>query len=268
MSIRGSIVWIALWGWMLAAVPTASAGVVWDEAVDGDLSNMGPTPTAVGVSLGTNSLLGSLTVANRDYLTMEVPDGLQLSGIVPSSYEGDPGDVFIAVQMGASFTEPPLTPDVRNILGYGNFSVGHGNIGDDILPAIGTAFGAIGFVPPLPSGHYTFWLQQNGAPSSFRLDFLLAMELPGDANNDGQVNLQDFNVLKSNFGRGTTTAQGDFNGDMAVNLQDFNILKANFGKSAAAPVPEPGTRLLAILALLGSLARGILKLPASRPKFD
>jgi hypothetical protein len=56
----------------------------------------------------------------------------------------------------------------------------------------------------------------------------------GDANLDGQVNLQDFNRLASNFGTSGTAlwTQGNFNFDNQVNLQDFNRLASNFGLPA------------------------------------
>jgi len=79
--------------------------------------------------------------------------------------------------------------------------------------------------------------------------------LPGDANFDGAVNLQDFNILASNFG--TTDRfwyQGDFNGDLRVNLQDFNLLAGHFGQTNASPgiaVPEP--TLFALVSALASL---------------
>jgi hypothetical protein len=56
--------------------------------------------------------------------------------------------------------------------------------------------------------------------------------LPGDANNDDRVNLDDYNVLAANFsqaGRGVGT--GDFNFDGLVNLSDYNILAGRFGTS-------------------------------------
>src|SRR5688572_26715345 len=67
------------------------------------------------------------------------------------------------------------------------------------------------------------------------IDNLRAMRLPGDANFDGNVNLNDFNVLASNFGTatGATWQQADFNFDGNVNLNDFNLLAAHFGQSVA-----------------------------------
>ncbi len=56
--------------------------------------------------------------------------------------------------------------------------------------------------------------------------------IPGDANCDGDVNIDDFVVLKGNFGSGTTWAQGDFDGDGDVDIDDFVILKGNFGATS------------------------------------
>ena len=55
--------------------------------------------------------------------------------------------------------------------------------------------------------------------------------VPGDADGDGDVDLDDFVLLKQNFGAaaGATRAQGDFDGDGDVDLDDFVILKTNFG---------------------------------------
>jgi hypothetical protein len=55
--------------------------------------------------------------------------------------------------------------------------------------------------------------------------------LPGDANGDDRVNLADFNVLATNFGRfGRGVQHGDFTYDGVVNLQDFNVLASRFGQ--------------------------------------
>src|SRR5688572_4389701 len=65
-----------------------------------------------------------------------------------------------------------------------------------------------------------------------------AFLIPGDANYDGVVSLQDFNRLAGNFGTsGREWAQGDFNGDAAVTLADFNILAAHFGIAASIEGP-------------------------------
>lgn len=59
--------------------------------------------------------------------------------------------------------------------------------------------------------------------------------LLGDATNDFVVDLEDFNILKRNFGGRGGFADGDFNGDGRIDLEDFNILKRNFGAGGKKP---------------------------------
>jgi len=59
-----------------------------------------------------------------------------------------------------------------------------------------------------------------------------AAPMPGDADNDGDVDLEDFVILKKNFSAtGVSWPQGDFTGDGVVDLDDFVVLKKNFGSS-------------------------------------
>ena len=52
-----------------------------------------------------------------------------------------------------------------------------------------------------------------------------------DLNNDGQVNLSDFSLFRSAFGK--TSPDADFNGDGQVNLSDYSAFRSMFGS-------EPG----------------------------
>ena len=62
----------------------------------------------------------------------------------------------------------------------------------------------------------------------------------GDASNDNIVNVVDFNIMKSTFGRSVGQPdyddRADWTGDQVVNVQDFNWLKLNFGTSGAPPI--------------------------------
>jgi ELWxxDGT repeat protein len=81
----------------------------------------------------------------------------------------------------------------------------------------------------LVNGHLLFTAIDNAHGRQLRSLPYKTVELPGDADLDGDVDLTDFGILKEHFGTGTTRAEGDFNGDGRVDLSDFGILKAAFG---------------------------------------
>ena len=82
--------------------------------------------------------------------------------------------------------------------------------------------------------------------------------IPGDANGDGRVDLNDLTIVLANFGQtGRTWAQGEFTGDGTLDVNDLTIVLANFGHSAAAginAVPEPSCVILLGLVAIGLLA--------------
>ena len=89
----------------------------------------------------------------------------------------------------------------------------------------------------------------------------LKTSLPGDANLDGKVDINDLTIVLANYGQtGATWAQGEFTGSGAVDINDLTIVLANYNQSAGASaggmaaVPEPSTIAIAAAALLGLLA--------------
>lgn len=64
--------------------------------------------------------------------------------------------------------------------------------------------------------------------------------IPGDADLDGDVDLEDFAALKTAFGSKGEGIKTDFNRDRQVDLSDFGLLKANFSALVAGP---PATAL-------------------------
>ena len=106
----------------------------------------------------------------------------------------------------------------------------------------GTTSGVTGM---LPDGEYRATILASGTalPSDYSTEFLF---LQGDADHDGRVNLQDFNILAANFGQSPRDfTQGDFNYDAVVNLDDFNVLASRFGvvvapATSTASTFEPG----------------------------
>ena len=87
--------------------------------------------------------------------------------------------------------------------------------------------------------------------------------IPGDANLDGVVDVNDLSILASNYNTptGATWAMGDFNFDDAVDVNDLSILSSNYGSggtSSGAPiylVPEPASFSLLILGVMPLLKR-------------
>ncbi|MFW6145805.1 MAG: right-handed parallel beta-helix repeat-containing protein [Planctomycetota bacterium] len=79
---------------------------------------------------------------------------------------------------------------------------------------------------------YPLWLQLDATGRAKLVEVLgLPTTPPGDADEDGDVDLDDFCILKNSFGAtsGATWADGDFDGDGDVDLDDFVMLKSNFG---------------------------------------
>jgi hypothetical protein len=158
----------------LVGASVARAVVLHDEGVDGDLSTNRLAPTAFVVGAGTHSIIATTTFPDREYFSLTLSAGTSLTAINLVAYST--ADVaFLGVQSGATFTEDPDFPDVANILGYTHFGPGGGATGD-ILDDMGAGFGAIGFVPPLAAGTYTFWAQQLDSPTTYQLDFVVVPE--------------------------------------------------------------------------------------------
>jgi hypothetical protein len=62
----------------------------------------------------------------------------------------------------------------------------------------------------------------------------------GDALDNNVVDVTDFSILRSTFGKSVGQSgyddRADFNGDEAVNATDFSLLRSNFGTSGAPPL--------------------------------
>ena len=86
--------------------------------------------------------------------------------------------------------------------------------------------------------------------------------LPGDANLDGKVDINDLTIVLAHYGQtGMGWSTGEFTGSGTVDINDLTIVLAHYGQSAAAPasggiqaVPEPCGALLLAAALAGLTA--------------
>jgi len=142
--------------------------IVYDESVDGDLSNSNSTPTTIEFTPGDNIVISNQMSGNADYFTVVIPDGYQLAEINLDSYIA-PDRAFIGIAEGTSFSGSSAA-DLLGGLVYGDT-----NINTNILPLIGTLDGATGFTDVLSSGEYTVWLNQAGETSEATLNFVVNM---------------------------------------------------------------------------------------------
>ena len=156
----------------------AQAATAWDEAVSGDLANLGATPTAVSFAAGSNLVRGSTGrdgagVVDRDYFTFTVAPGWQLETltVLPgSTFLGGAAASFIAMQTGPVMTVDPTSGSAAGLLGWWLYN--ENDIGNDILQQMGSSPGAVGYSGPLPAGTYTVWVQETGTGvAAYGFDF-------------------------------------------------------------------------------------------------
>lgn len=164
------------------------ASVVYDEAINGDLSTTFSSPTSVFIQEGSNQILGTTGrvagVVDRDYFTITIPYGLHLVSIkvLPNTTGDNSGPLqsFIGVKAGSTGTDPATAqiPLAASLLGYHLF--GPADIGQDILDNLGQsnllAVAAQGFTPPLNAGTYTFWVQETVSTINYGFDLKVAPE--------------------------------------------------------------------------------------------
>ncbi|MBD2301446.1 PEP-CTERM sorting domain-containing protein [Nostoc sp. FACHB-190] len=169
-----------------------AATLIYNEAVDGDLSGDNLNPTLVNLSVGSNRISGSTTgnnnpVLDRDFFTFTIPAGLQLRQVILTTYTGLDGtganQGFLAVQRGSRITSlinnPPL-------LGAALIGAAPGTQqGDNVLDDLGTAASIqgnnfVGFPSGrLGAGTYTFWIQETvGGIQNYTLDFVATVPEP------------------------------------------------------------------------------------------
>ncbi|MFD0895996.1 hypothetical protein KBB96_08620 [Luteolibacter ambystomatis] len=170
----------------MASIPVQAA-VIWTETTNGDLSNSQSAPNSFNLTLGTSSVIGSVTggTDTQDWLNVTIPAGMQLSSLVLTSYSSTDAQGFMGVQSGSAFVGSPFT--ASNYLGYSHYGTAAVNgslpatntIGMNMLSIMSNpaaAPGSQGFTPPLGPGSYTFLFQQQGAATNYQFDFVVVPE--------------------------------------------------------------------------------------------
>ena len=160
---------------LLAAAPAIAT--IYNES-SGDLSDNPAAPTALTLTPGLNSVIG--TVAGfpqfggtdpQDWVSFTIPTGFVMVSYVNARYNSTDDQGFTGFQFGSSFSGDPFM--AISYAGYAHFGFAATNpdqnpvpastVGLNLLPLMANpsfAPGATGFTPPLAAGTYTFLIQQ------------------------------------------------------------------------------------------------------------
>ena len=157
---------------VLAMAPIAglaAADVVYDEAIDGELSADPNAPTFINVGEGNNTVIAVTDQDgdDRDIFTFNVAEGYELVGVLLDIFDtntDDPANLgFIGFSAGDVLGTDPLAPNPSVLLGYALVNIG--DSGTDIFDLMSGGGGSQGYDGPLGAGDYTFWLQET-SPSA------------------------------------------------------------------------------------------------------
>jgi hypothetical protein len=171
---------------LLAAAPAKAT--IYDEAVSGDLSNDKGAPTALTLTPGSNSVIGTVNgfppggTDPQDWVSFTIPTGFVMTSYVNSKYDSTDPQGFTGFQFGSSFSNDEFKEG--SYAGYAHFGTAANNpdlnpvssstVGVNLLPLMADpnfAPGTTGFTPPLAAGTYTFLIQQgNPFTTSYQFD--------------------------------------------------------------------------------------------------
>ena len=170
---------------------SAQAAVVYDEAVDGGLSNDPLAPTVIDFNVGDNTVIGNTGPGNfpppinpgLDAFTFTIEPGEQLTGIfldgfTPDAPANTTGMVLFDGNQGSGST--------FTFIGGGGF--GTGDIGSNIGQAIVTDPAGAGLSLPLGPGDYTFETREFGGQTDWEVRFTV-VPAPGAAGLLGLAGL-------------------------------------------------------------------------------
>ena len=183
LTTRTPSVYLSCCAALFAAATLARAGTLWNESVNGDLSNNQLNPTSLTLVPGTNAVIGTVGgLDTQDWVAVDVPDDYQLSALILRNYVSTDSQGFIGFQFGAGFAGNVYVP--TSYAGYAHFGTGATNgalpptdlTGADLLPLMADptlSAGATGFTIPLDSGPYTFLIQQLSNSTQYEFDYIV-----------------------------------------------------------------------------------------------
>src|SRR5947208_5627062 len=152
---------------LLVAAPAKAT--IYDEAVSGDLSNDKGAPTALTLTPGSNSVIGTVNgfapgTDPQDWVSFTIPTGFVMTSYINSKYDSTDPQGFTGFQFGSSFSGDEFV--AISYAGYAHFGFAATNpdgtppvstVGVNLLPLMADpsfAPGTTGFTPPLAAGTY------------------------------------------------------------------------------------------------------------------
>ena len=113
-------------------------------------------------------------VHDLDYITFTVPDGFRLDNFMLQSASVGGAFSFVGLQAGPIITIPADWTSVESpLLGWAHF--GSADVGLDLLPAMATSPGSVGFSGPLGAGTYALWIMELNTSEPYTYSFGLGV---------------------------------------------------------------------------------------------
>lgn len=219
----------------------------------------GTVQTAYGNQSGDSLHAAYATAGDGNFVTYALSGIYDLTSIVIYGGWNDAGrdqqryDLLTSTDAGATFT--PL----------GSIDINPGLQGTDVTPVSNRVAFTNDSGPNLATAvthvRVNFLAVENGYTGYSEIDIFGSQQfLPGDANRNGVVNIDDFTIISNNFSKVPSAPglDGDVFVDNIVDVHDFRLWKNAVPAEIAAlagnlPVPEPASALLASLGLAVAL---------------
>lgn len=141
----------------------------FEQTFPATFSNDPANPTALTFDVGDNTVSGQVADPRniRDFFTFSVPDGHELTGIFLTDWTAAGDNLGFAHIDEGNTTVIPTQETALDFLGGAHVNQALFGPTDNMLTALSQAAqGGTGFDIPLPSGDYTFNMQQTGPQES------------------------------------------------------------------------------------------------------
>ncbi|MHA7901410.1 MAG: malectin domain-containing carbohydrate-binding protein, partial [Henriciella sp.] len=227
---------------------------------------------------------GENGVRDRDYFSITIPEGYQLSGVVLNDFQNAneiSADAFLAFQQGSEVTVNPDTGENVDAL-QGAIIYGSEEVDGDLLALMRAGFNDPQTATTLPAfdqpltGTWTFWLNQGAGPSTATLDFQITPYPAIEIGNALDVVEGGDDALVNDTLVFPVTATPPIEGDITINVTiDVNgvqitedrvvTLDVNGDGSISVDIPQDGENngSEAVTVTLNSVAGDVGQVGAS-----